>query len=47
MINTGVIVKSPMGAQGIPVYPLGDVNLDNTFAGGSVIVKYAILMFRF
>lgn len=36
MINTGVIVKSPMGAQGIPVYPTGDTNLDNTFAGGSV-----------
>ncbi|MTH14681.1 porin family protein [Flavobacterium sp. LC2016-01] len=36
MINTGVIVKSPMGAQGIPVYPTGDANLDNTFVGGSV-----------
>lgn len=36
MINTGVIVKSPMGAHGIPVYSLNDVNLDNTFAGGSV-----------
>lgn len=36
MINTGVIVKSPMGAQDIPVYSLGDVNLDNTFANGSV-----------
>lgn len=36
MINTGVIVKSPMGAHNIPVYSLNDVNLDNTFAGGSV-----------
>lgn len=36
MINTGVIVKSPMGAHSIPVYSLNDVNLDNTFAGGSV-----------
>jgi hypothetical protein len=32
MINTGVIVKSPMGARHIPVYSLDDVNLDNTFA---------------
>jgi hypothetical protein len=36
MINTGVIVKSPMGAKGLPVYSLNDVNLDNTFEGGSV-----------
>jgi hypothetical protein len=36
MINTGVIVKSPMGAQDIPVYSLNDENLDNTFAGGHV-----------
>ncbi|WP_428229341.1 porin family protein [Flavobacterium sp.] len=36
MINTGVIVKSPMGAHGMPVYSLNDANLDNTFAGGSV-----------
>lgn len=36
MINTGVIVKSPMGARNIPVYSLDDVNLDNTFEGGSV-----------
>ncbi|MFH6995401.1 porin family protein [Flavobacterium sp. FlaQc-48] len=36
MINTGVIVKSPMGAHSIPVYSLNDVNLDNTFADGSV-----------
>lgn len=36
MINTGVIVKSPMGARHIPLYSLDDVNLDNTFTGGSV-----------
>ena len=36
MINTGVIVKSPMGAHVIPLYSLNDTNLDNTFAGGSV-----------
>lgn len=36
MINTGVIVKSPMGVHGIPVYSLNDENLDNTFSGGSV-----------
>jgi hypothetical protein len=36
MINTGVIVKSPMGAHHLPVYSLDDVNLDNTFEGGSV-----------
>lgn len=36
MINTGVIVKSPMGAHGLPVYSLDDPNLDNTFAGGKV-----------
>ncbi|MCP2025556.1 hypothetical protein L1276_000696 [Flavobacterium sp. HSC-32F16] len=36
MINTGVIVKSPMGARHIPVYSLDDVNLDNTFEGGRV-----------
>lgn len=36
MINTGVIVKSPMGARHIPMYSLEDENLDNTFAGGTV-----------
>jgi len=36
MINTGVIVKSPMGANDIPLYSLNDENLDNTFAGGSL-----------
>ncbi len=36
MIHTGVIVKSNMGTGNLPVYSLGDPNLDNTFAGGSV-----------
>jgi hypothetical protein len=36
MINTGVIVKSPMGAQGLDVYSLNNEELDQTFAGGSV-----------
>jgi hypothetical protein len=36
MINTGVIVKSPMGANGLPVYSLNNEELDNVFAGGHV-----------
>ncbi|ULQ51178.1 porin family protein [Flavihumibacter fluvii] len=36
MVNTGVIVKSPMGAKGMPVYSLNDPELDNSFEGGSV-----------
>jgi hypothetical protein len=36
MINTGVIVKSPMGARHIPVYSLNDAALDATFEGGTV-----------
>ncbi|TDW51896.1 outer membrane protein with beta-barrel domain [Flavobacterium sp. 270] len=36
MIHTGVIVKSPMGANNIPVYSLNDDALDATFAGGNV-----------
>ncbi|KAF2518075.1 porin family protein [Flavobacterium foetidum] len=36
MINTGVIVKSPMGARHIPMYSLENPDLDNTFAGGTV-----------
>ena len=35
-INTGVIVKSPMGADDLPVYNLNDLYLDSAFAGGSV-----------
>jgi hypothetical protein len=36
MINTGVIVKSTMGADNLPVYPTGDVALDSSFKGGKV-----------
>ncbi len=36
MINTGVLVKSPMGAKGLPVYSLNNPDLDNAFEGGSV-----------
>jgi hypothetical protein len=36
MIHTGVIVKSNVGAAGLPVYSLIDTDLDNAFTGGSV-----------
>ena len=36
MLNTGVIVKSPLGAADLPVYSLNDDHLDSAFAGGSV-----------
>ncbi len=36
MVNTGVIVKSPLGAEGLPVYSLNDAVLDSAFAGGTV-----------
>lgn len=36
MIHTGVIVKSNVGAAGLPVYSLNDIDLDNAFSGGSV-----------
>jgi len=36
MINTGVIVKSPMGADDLPVYSLNDAALDSAFAGGQI-----------
>jgi hypothetical protein len=36
MVNTGVIVKSPMGAHGVLVYSLDNAVLDNTFEGGYV-----------
>lgn len=35
-LATGVMVKSPWGAQGLPVYTLGDAELDSVFVGGSV-----------
>lgn len=39
LINTGVVVKGPMGANGLPVYPLNDPALDEAFKGGSVQTK--------
>lgn len=36
MVNTGVIIKSPMGADKIPVYSLDNEVLDNAFEGGYV-----------
>ncbi len=36
MLNTGVIVKSPMGAKDLPLYSLEDTYLDSAFAGGSI-----------
>lgn len=35
-LATGVMVKSPWGAQGLPVYALGDAELDSVFVGGEV-----------
>lgn len=39
MIHTGVIVKSTLGAGGLPVYSLGDPVLDAAFSGGVVTTK--------
>ena len=39
MLNTGVIVKSNMGADELPVYLLGNPNLDNAFNGGKITRK--------
>jgi hypothetical protein len=36
MVNTGVIVKSPMGAGDLPVYSLNNPPLDSSFVGGTV-----------
>lgn len=35
-INTGVIVKSTLGANDLPVYSLNNAELDNAFEGGLV-----------
>ncbi len=35
-LATGVMVKSPWGATGLPTYSLGDAALDSVFVGGSV-----------
>ena len=39
MLNTGVIVKSSMGADDLPVYSLGNSDLDSAFNGGNVSRK--------
>ena len=39
MLNTGVIVKSTMGADELPVYLLGNPDLDNSFNGGKISRK--------
>ncbi|MGH7492267.1 MAG: outer membrane beta-barrel protein [bacterium] len=39
MMHTGVIVKSTMGAENLPLYSLGDANLDSAFTGGGVTTK--------
>ena len=39
MLNTGVIVKSNMGADELPVYSLGNPDLDNAFNGGKITRK--------
>jgi hypothetical protein len=36
LFHTGVIVKSAMGIDNLPVYSLNDEALDNAFTGGSV-----------
>jgi len=35
-VNTGLMLKSSMGAKGLPVYSLGNPVLDEAFTGGSV-----------
>ena len=35
-IGTGVMVKSPWGAEGLDLYPTGDAALDSVFTGGRV-----------
>jgi Outer membrane protein beta-barrel domain len=39
LVHTGVIVKSSMGADHIPVYSLEDAELDSEFSGGHVTRK--------
>jgi len=36
LLHTGVIVKSTLGAEGLPVYSLDQPDLDKTYEGGSV-----------
>lgn len=39
MLNTGVIVKSNMGTDELPVYSLGNPTLDDAFIGGKITRK--------
>jgi Outer membrane protein beta-barrel domain len=39
MIHTGVIVKSTLGTEGLPVYSLGNPDLDAALSGGSVATR--------
>lgn len=39
MFHTGVLVKSTLGAKDLALYSLNNPDLDNAFAGGSVIRK--------
>lgn len=36
MVHTGVLVKSSLGSDNLPVYLLNNPNLDNAFTGGEV-----------
>ncbi|MBL7861391.1 MAG: PorT family protein [Cyclobacteriaceae bacterium] len=36
LFHTGVLVKSTLGADALPVYSLNDPDLDNAFVGGAV-----------
>jgi hypothetical protein len=39
MIHTGVLVKSNMGADHLPVYSVNDPELDSSFTGGTITRK--------
>jgi hypothetical protein len=53
MLHTGVIVKSTVGAEHVEPYSLGNTELDNQFADGSVLRKISyfhvpiLLKYRF
>ncbi|RLD54852.1 MAG: PorT family protein [Bacteroidetes bacterium] len=38
-LSTGVLVKSNVGATGMPVYPIGDDDLDDVFKDGTLTTK--------
>jgi len=38
-LSTGVLVKSNVGARGMPTYPSGDPDFDDVFAEGELIKK--------